>query len=223
MSKKSAGVSTTASDSTSAATASTPAKASRKRTSKSTSVSTQTTTNDAEAHGFRNEVAAQLAEKTSGTTEKVVDTSVASQVSSSHQSAATHEAPAASQSTNDTRSTHHMGEAQSITLTKSTKPRKSSSVVYMGEGLRGGLRISKTAFIDGVAPDTFVVSSDVFAPVKTKIVETKEQRKARLAALPRLTLAEKIAKREEALARDKKKLEAQQAKAHVAAEAPASV
>lgn len=84
-----------------------------------------------------------------------------------------------------------------IVLSLDTKARKSSAVVYSGEGLRSGVRIAKSAFANKTAPTTITIVSDSFAQPKVK--ETKEERKARLAAAPKLTLAEKIAKREASL------------------------
>lgn len=91
-----------------------------------------------------------------------------------------------------------------ITLTRDTKARKSTSIVYLSPNIKGGVRIAKSAFQNGEAPETLDVSSDHFAQPKPK--ETKEERKTRLATMPKLTLAEKIAKRE-------KQLEALKAKA----------
>ena len=64
------------------------------------------------------------------------------------------------------------------------------------------IRIQVAAFVNKEAPDTISVQDGVFAEKKVKL--TKEQR----AALPKPTLAEKIARREALLARDKAKLEA---------------
>lgn len=83
-----------------------------------------------------------------------------------------------------------------ITLTKDTKARKTSSIVYTSPELRGGVRLVKTAFANGTPDDTIQLTGNFAAP---KPVETKEERKARLKAMPKMTLAEKIAKREASL------------------------
>lgn len=129
----------------------------------------------------------------SGSAKKDVDTTQTAGVDSS-QSAATHNAPAAPETDSNAGATDTM---VSITLNRDTKARKSTSVVFAAAGLKGAVRISKSAFQNGTAPDSLVISSDVFATPKQK--ETKEERKARLAAAPKLTLAEKIAKREASL------------------------
>lgn len=72
------------------------------------------------------------------------------------------------------------------------------------------LRFALSAFPGKIAPESFDVSDGIFAdPKAAKVVETKEERKARLAALPKPTLAERIAKREAALEKDRAKLAAQ--------------
>lgn len=79
-----------------------------------------------------------------------------------------------------------------ITLTRDAKPRKSTSIVFNSPSIKGGVRIAKSAFVDGVAPDTLDVSSDAFAQAKVK--ETKEERKERLKSAPKPTIAERAAK-----------------------------
>lgn len=143
-------------------------------------------------------------ESTSG--EKVVDnahTSTVDSISVDTASAVTHSGNDAQQS----------GAIMDITLTKSDKPRKSSSIVYLGAGLRGGVRIAKTCFAGGNAPASLVISGP-FAEPKAKM--TKEERKAARAALPKLTPAEKLAKLNERAAK-------LQAKINASAAAPASV
>lgn len=95
-----------------------------------------------------------------------------------------------------------------ITLTKDPKARRTTSIVYLANGtMRGSVRISKTAF-DGEAPDTVVLTSDKFAaPRVARAKMTPEERKAARAAKPKPTLAEKIAKREAALAKLKAQLD----------------
>lgn len=82
-------------------------------------------------------------------------------------------------------------QTMDITLTKSDKPRKSSSIVYLGAGLRGGIRVAKSCFKDGNAPASLVLSSDAFAEPKVKM--SAEERKAARAAAPKKTAAEKLA------------------------------
>jgi hypothetical protein len=101
-----------------------------------------------------------------------------------------------------------------ITLTKSTKTRKSTSVVYTAGALRGSARFAKTFFKDGNAPDTIVIDSDAFAEPKKKL--TAEERKAARKDAPKLSPAEKLAKLQER----SKKLEEKIAKEAAAAAAP---
>lgn len=69
------------------------------------------------------------------------------------------------------------------------------------------IRIALSAFPDKQAPAVIDVNDGVFAPAKQpKVRETKEERKARLAAQPKPTEAEKIARAEAALAKRKAKL-----------------
>jgi hypothetical protein len=87
-----------------------------------------------------------------------------------------------------------------ITFNKSTKERKSTSVVYSAaNGLRGSLRMAKTFFKGGVAPDTLVIDSDAFSEPKVKL--TAEQRKEARKNAPKQTPAEKLAKLEERAAK----------------------
>lgn len=131
---------------------------------------------------------------------KVVDTPSTTHVDSVQTSSDAAMTPTSSQ-TNAAQERTHMA---TITLTLDPKVRKSTSLVYNSPSIKGGVRIAKSAFTDGVAPATLDISADTFAA--PKVAETKEQRKARLAAAPKLTLAEKIAKRE-------KQLDAMRAKA----------
>jgi hypothetical protein len=110
-----------------------------------------------------------------------------------------------------------------VTLTLNKEPRKSKRIVIFN-GPLNSVQFLRTAFpgdkntLEGV-PETITVSGE-FAEPKAKaekIVETKEQRKARLAALPKLTLAEKVARAEKRAEELKAKLAKTQAPA---AEAP---
>lgn len=94
-----------------------------------------------------------------------------------------------------------------LTLVRNDNKRRSTSIVYTADGLRGSVRVSKSAFSNGSAPANIVVSSDVFASPKVPQAKmTPEERKAFRAAQPKPTLAEKIQRRETLLARDKAKL-----------------
>lgn len=104
--------------------------------------------------------------------------------------------------------TQELPTMNDITLSRNTKDRKSTALVYSGNGI--SIRVAKTAFAE--VPDTLVLQSPT-AYKGVKAPETKEERKARLAAAPKLTLAEKIAKRE-------KQLDAMRAKAAAEASQP---
>lgn len=93
------------------------------------------------------------------------------------------------------------------TLSLKGVSKKGNAAYYTG--LRNVLRIAIDTFPDKKAPATLEISGDFAGARTAKVKETPEARKARLAALPKLTLAEKIARREEALA----KLKAKAAKA----------
>ena len=90
-----------------------------------------------------------------------------------------------------------------MTLTYVKTSRNGKRAIY--NGAANSLVFPLTAFPDKQAPASIEVVGDVFA-VKAgpKPKLTKEER----AALPKPTLAEKIARREAALARDKAKLAA---------------
>lgn len=121
------------------------------------------------------------------------------------------------------RSMKHM----ELVLTKSPAPRKSKRIViYNIEGRTGSVQFLSTLFggdqkNEGTPPEKLTLSGE-FAEPKVKVAkekETPEQRKARLAALPKLTLAEKIANAEKRAEELRAKLAKQTAKA---AEAPAA-
>jgi hypothetical protein len=140
-------------------------------------------------------------------TKKDVDNTAAVEVSSSQVENDSADAMTQQRTDNTTQKARPI---MSVTLTKDTKARKSSSIVYTGAGLRSGVRIAKSAFKDGVAPDTLVIESDAFAEAKQPRAKmTAEERKAARANAPKLTLAEKIAKREKQLADLKAKAAAQ--------------
>lgn len=94
-----------------------------------------------------------------------------------------------------------------MTLTLKGFSKNGKAAFYSGGALVQ--RYVVKGFEGGTAPQTIVVPDGVFAaPKQPKVKETKEERKARLAALPKPTLAERIAKREKQLEKDKAKLAA---------------
>ena len=107
-------------------------------------------------------------------------------------------------------------EQKTMTLTYKNLSKNGKNAFYAGAAV--ALRIPLTAFVDKVAPQTIEVAGGVFAPAKQpKAKLTKEERaaqaaqkKAERANQPKPTLAEKIARREAQLAKDKAKLEASQ-------------
>ena len=121
---------------------------------------------------------------------------------------------------------------ETLKLTISTAPRKSKRlVIYNIEGRTGSVQFLSTLFggsqTDPGTPPASLELSGEFATPKPKAVprasETPEERKARLAALPKLTLEEKVAKQEERTNALRAKLAAQKAAAEAAAAtAPAS-
>lgn len=91
-----------------------------------------------------------------------------------------------------------------LTLKDLTKNGKSATY----SGALFPIRFRLTVFPNRTAPATIEVADGAFAPAREKKAKlTKEER----AALPKPTLAEKIARREAALARDKAKLAAETA------------
>lgn len=89
-----------------------------------------------------------------------------------------------------------------IRLVRSDKERSTQMVVYGVEGRPGSVRFSKTLFKDKQPPANVTLFTDAFAgPKEARVEETKEQRKARLAALPKPTAAEKMARLEQKLDR----------------------
>lgn len=100
-----------------------------------------------------------------------------------------------------------------ITLKRSDKQRSTQMVVYTVDERPGSVRFSKTLFKDKAAPPEVTLQSDAFAgPKEPKRVETKEERKARLAALPKPTAAEKLARLEAKIAKLRPKVEAEASK-----------
>lgn len=144
-------------------------------------------------------------ENNSGSTQKVVDTAAASGVSSVHEMTKDgndNPTTAAAQPGTD-------GETK-MTLTKKGLSKNGRNVFYAGALV--ALRIPLTAFPDKNPPETIEVADGVFAPAKQpKAKMTAEERKAARAAQPKLTLAQRIERREQALARDREKLAKQAA------------
>lgn len=103
-----------------------------------------------------------------------------------------------------------------VALTLDPKTRKSTSVVFkLPSGIRGSVRIAKTAFPGGVPPASLSLTSDAenaFAQPKAKL--TPEQRKEARKNAPKLTPEQKLAKLNERAAK-------LQAKIAAAAAAPA--
>ncbi|HET9536989.1 MAG TPA: hypothetical protein VFP43_16895 [Mesorhizobium sp.] len=92
-----------------------------------------------------------------------------------------------------------------ITFTRSDRERKSQAIVYTADGYAGSARLSKTLFVDKQGPATLTISAAEFKAPRQ--VETAEERKARLKAMPKPTLQEVIDKRQAAL--DKLRAKAQ--------------
>lgn len=92
---------------------------------------------------------------------------------------------------------------QTLSLVKLSEDQK----VAIYKGLSANLRIPITSFVNRTPPPTFEVIGD-FAEVtarEAKPKETAEERKARLSALPKLTLAEKVKRMEEKLTKMREK------------------
>lgn len=122
--------------------------------------------------------------------------------------------PPAPAVTSDINTSHNNGAtapqqgAAKMELIKDTKERKGNgkSYHYHVEGLRGSVKISSTMFAGTTVPNSIPADSFGFGTPGAKAGETKDERKARLAALPKLTPAEKLAKLEAKVARAKAKL-----------------
>lgn len=109
---------------------------------------------------------------------------------------------------------------QTITLTLNEAPRKSERLIFYTGGHIHTVQFLKTAFPEGVPPKTLTITgnfAEVPAPKVPRAKETPEERKARLAAMPKLTLAEKVAKAEKRAQELREKLAKK-----AAAEAPAA-
>lgn len=111
-----------------------------------------------------------------------------------------------------------------VTFTRSDTKRRSNMLVFLApEGRRGSLRISKSLFTKDKVPTTLTVENPAFAEAKkARESMTKEERKAARAAQPKLTPAQKVAKLEERLAKERKRYEEQVAKAGTPTDAAAA-
>jgi hypothetical protein len=97
------------------------------------------------------------------------------------------------------------------TMTLTLKGFSKNGKAAMYSGAKRQLRFPIDGFEGGSAPQTLEIPEGIFAVGQARQKLTPEERKAARAAKPKLTLAEKIAKREEALARLKAKAQAEQA------------
>jgi len=132
----------------------------------------------------------------SESTEAVVEKTVASAPADAVRSSSTEQPgiPPASQERK------HMD----VTLTLNKAPRKSERIVIFNSPLNS-VQFLRTAFGETI-PETLTVSGDFAEPKASKVKETKEERKARLAALPKPTLADRVAAAEKRAADLKAKL-----------------
>jgi len=88
-----------------------------------------------------------------------------------------------------------------ITLTRSTAPRKNPRlVIFTVEGRPGSVQFFRTLFPMNAVPERLTLTGEFAAP---KVKETPAERKARLALLPKLTPAQRLAKMEERVAKMK--------------------
>lgn len=135
--------------------------------------------------------------------EKVVDTSTSAPIDSSASEQTSNEATSIVNAGDVAHSEEEKKIMASVTLTLDPKTRKSTSVVFkLPAGLRGSVRIAKTAFPNGTAPSTLILQSDqenAFASAKAKL--TAEERKEARKNAPKLTPAQKLAKLQERAAK----------------------
>jgi hypothetical protein len=100
---------------------------------------------------------------------------------------------------------------KTITLTRSPKPRKGSSLVYTSPDLKGTVKFPASAFT--VAPDSLTLDGAGFASVAAKVKMTPEERKAARAAMTPAMKVENERKRIERAQARVAKLEAAAASA----------
>jgi len=145
--------------------------------------------------------------KGSGTKKKVVDTASETRLDSR-----SHETTSIESTSTINPASENKEPIMHVTFTKSTKNRKSTSVVYnASNGLRGSARFAKTFFKDGIAPETLVIDGASFAEPKAKL--TAEERKTARKNAPKLSAAQKLAKLNERAAKLQAKINAENAAA----------
>jgi hypothetical protein len=127
---------------------------------------------------------------------------------------ASHSAPDAVTSTQDpVMVAGQAGEKHMQTLNFKTLDKRQRNAIYTGAAV--SIRIPVGAFPSKQPPQTLDVEG-LAGQREKRAAETPEQRKARLAAMPKPTLAEKIAKREASLAALRAKAEKEAAGAQQA-------
>ena len=99
-------------------------------------------------------------------------------------------------------------------ITRKGTGRKNRLVVFTIDGRQGNVYFAPGLFAKDAVPAALKIEGEGFSdPKAPKVAETKEERKARLAAMPKPTLAEQIAKADAKAAKLRAKLEAEAAKA----------
>lgn len=150
--------------------------------------------------------------------EKVVDTTTSAHVDSSTSKQTSNEATSIVNTGGVAQAEKDKKIMASIQLSLDPKTRKSTSVVFkLPAGVRGSVRISKTAFPGGVPPTSLSLQSDqenAFAEAKAKL--TAEQRKEARKNAPRLSPAQKLVKLQERAAKLQAKIAAEAAAPAVA-------
>lgn len=101
------------------------------------------------------------------------------------------------------------GERKFMDKTLTFSKLSSSGKFAIYEGLRTTLRVAITNFPDSKPADSFNVSGEFAGPREKKAPMTKEQRAEARKNRPKLTLAERIQKQRDKLAKDEAKLAAQ--------------
>jgi hypothetical protein len=93
-----------------------------------------------------------------------------------------------------------------ITLTRNPAQRKNPRLVIFNiEGRPGSVQFFRALFPLNAVPERLTLIGEFAAP---KVKETPEERKARLAAMPKMTPAERLAKMEASVAKMKARLQA---------------
>lgn len=144
-------------------------------------------------------------------TKKEVDTPARAHVDSSTSEQTSNEATSIVNTGGVAHSEQDKKIMATISLTLDPKTRKSTSVVFkLPAGVRGSVRIAKTAFPNGVPPASLSLQSDqenAFAEAKAKL--TAEQRKQARKDAPKLSPAQKLAKLQERAAKLQAKIAAE--------------